>query len=172
MTDSDCRGVWREGSYLIAQNRVAQLPPICAICGEEIGCRPLSCRVRRRPGIIGFFLWWLPIFSPAVVIKASLCRDHRFQERMSRLIGHCILMAAIAFFIGAFYMAANPESPKDTAVVLGCFAVMTTWGWVYYRIFRRRAFWANDIRKPFAQIPGISDAVLDRVPELPTTADA
>ena len=167
MADSEFKGVWSEGPYLIARNRVAQFPARCIVCGEEHACRLLSCKIRKRPGFLPLVIWAAPIFSPSVLVKPYVCPVHRKQELSSRLIGHVLISIAIALIAIVLVLTITTKRESPAMMLLVCLGPLLTWAWVYYRIFRRRILWAVRIHKNDAWIEGVHQSVVDRVAEIP-----
>src|SRR6516164_161880 len=98
MAESEYKNVWSYGPYLIARRRVAQFPARCLICGDENDCTPLSCTIRKRPGMLQL-VSFLGIFSPSVIVRPFFCAVHRQQELRSRWTGHSILLIAISMMV-------------------------------------------------------------------------
>jgi hypothetical protein len=174
MADSSFRGVWREGEYLIAQHGVAQFPSKCIICGSEDNSQALTCKVRKRPRTVPF-LWAQQLFGLQVLfglsvsIKPYFCAAHRKKELIRRRIGHAIITIAIAMFvIPMIFRMGDSESMVKYALLAS--GSLLFWGWIFYRIFRRRIIWAEGIKKRDAWIPDVDPSVLALIPELPAAA--
>jgi hypothetical protein len=166
VADPEYKGVWRDGDYLITPHRIAQFPPRCIACGNEQNPRLLSCKVRKRPGLLQLLVWFTGVFAPSVTIKPYLCDYHHKKELLSRWKGHILILIALPMIIIPTVMALKgAESPTlFTAIAVG---TGLAWVWVYYRIFRRRVIWARQIKKWDAWIPDVDPAVLALIPELP-----
>jgi hypothetical protein len=167
MADSEFKDVWREGPYLIARNRVAQFPARCVVCGEEQACRPLACKIRKRPGFLPLLIWAAPIFLPSVLVNPYVCPAHRKQELSSRRIGHVLISIAITLIAIVLVLTITTKRESPAIMLLVGLGPLLTWVWVYYRIYRRRILWAVRINKNDAWIEGVHQSVLDRVAEIP-----
>jgi hypothetical protein len=166
VVDPEYKGVWRDGDYLIVRNRVASFPVKCLACGQDINVKKTSCKIRKRPGIMQFLLWWTGVFSPAVLIKPYLCAKHRKRELQSRWIGYVILLIAIAMTACPFVWIAKGWH-LNSIVILLPFGTMLLSAWVYYRIFRLRLFYAAHISRRDAWIDSVDSSILALVPTLP-----
>jgi hypothetical protein len=168
MAGVELKGVWRDGPYLIAHHRLAQFPQRCIVCGDSEECRPLSCKIRRRPGLLPLLIWWTGVFSPAVIIKPYVCADHRRRELMWRWFGRVIVVVGITMLVVPTYFVATrkPLLSEREDVHLVMIGLILVWIWVYYRIFRRRIIYAKYIKKRDAWIEGVHPSVLYQVPLL------
>jgi hypothetical protein len=166
--DPACDGVWRDGRYLIARHGVARFPARCIVCGREDGCQPMSCKIRRRPGLLQFLVPITGIFSDSVTVRPSVCTRHRTEERTSRRVGHAMLLLAIAMVGAPLVLDFGGADVGEGVAILAALALPLGWVWAYYRIFRSRIVWAKQIRKRDAWIEGVHQSVLHRVPVLPT----
>lgn len=168
MSDSELKGVWLDGPYLVARHRLAQFPDQCIVCGDPSGCQPLLCKVRKRPWMLQLIVWWTGVFSNAVVIRPYVCDHHRRQELGSRWIGRVMLLIASALMLVPTILAFSKTKfvNERASVLLVCLGFCLLWAWVYYRIFRTRLIYAEQIKKRDAWIQGVHPSVLDHIPPL------
>jgi hypothetical protein len=157
-----CEGVWRDDAYVVARRGIAQFPTSCIVCGRDESCQPMACKVRRRPGVLQFLVPITGIFSPSVTIRPSVCALHRNQERNSRWLGHTLLLIAV----GLVVVPLMAEVPGGTSFFVAL-SLPVGYAWVYYRIFRPRILWAQQIRRNDAWLEEVHESVLNSVPLLP-----
>jgi hypothetical protein len=161
------KGVWRDGDYLIVRSRVATFPPKCLVCGRDTDVKKMSCKIRKRPGVMQLLLWWTGVFSLAIIIKPYLCARHRKQELQSRWIGYAILLIALAMIACPFVWIAKRWHLPNNIVILLPVGTMLLSAWVYYRIFRPRLFYAAHISRSDAWIDSVDSSILSLATALP-----
>lgn len=160
--------VYRDEVYAVARHLSATFPAACVVCGDDESCRPMSCTVRAKPGLLQFIIPIAGIFSPSVSVKPSLCERHRKKESRWRLGGHLMLLAAISLILIPFSIVYTIPAAADEIVLITLAGLPMAYAWVYYRIFRPRIGYAKQIQKSHAWIEGVHDGVLDQLPPLPS----
>jgi len=170
MAESEYKNVWSYGPYLIARHRVAQFPARCLICGEENGCTPLLCTVRKRPGMIHVLVLWFGMFAPSVTLEPFFCTKHRGQELRSRWIGHTmLLLTTLMITIPIMLAVFGADFPiAYAAAAMG--AILFWLVWWPYRIFRRRIVYAEYIKQRDAWLQGVHQSIMEQITALPYPA--
>lgn len=161
------QGVWRDGRYAVARQSVAKFPIRCLVCGNADNCRPLLCKIRKRPGVLQVLVPITGVFSRSIIIRVNVCNRHRKEELLSRWLGHAIVLFAAAIFITPIIVfTLVPSAPREIAMIMPL-AVVVGWVWVYYRIFRPRIAWADFIDDHDVWIENVHKSVLLLLPPVP-----